>query len=121
MRIVEVVKSQIQALKMLKIEETAGIFKSTWDGFAGQVKTNNTSLVAGYAFPRTTIDTLVPLSKFSGHSRIEYQVVLQFKQQELLIAQTLAGHHRDTKVEEKCAHGHQKEPRKGGNFHCRRL
>ncbi|GLT64315.1 hypothetical protein SLA2020_368190 [Shorea laevis] len=74
------------------------------------VETNNTSLVAGYAFPRTTIDTLVPLSKFCGHSRIECKVVLQFEQQELLIAQALVRHHKDTEVEEKCAHGHQKEP-----------
>jgi hypothetical protein len=68
------------------------------------------SLVASYAFPRTAIDTLVPLSKFSGHSRIEFQVVLQFEQQEPLIAQTLVRHHKDTEVEEKCADGQQKEP-----------
>jgi hypothetical protein len=59
---------------------------------------------------RTAVDTLVPLSKFCGPSRIEYKVVLQCEQQEMLIAQTLARHDKNTQVEEKCADGHQKEP-----------
>ena len=70
----------------------------------GKVETNNTSLVAGYAFPRAAINTLVPLSKFCGQSRIEYKGVLQFEQ-------TLVRHRKhSTKVEEKCAGGHQEEP-----------
>jgi hypothetical protein len=95
---------------MLKTEEAVRIVKFTRNGFVGQVETNNTSLVAGYAFLRTAIDALVPLSKFCGPSRIEYKVVLQFEQQELLIGQTLVRHHNDTEVEKKYAYGHQKEP-----------
>jgi hypothetical protein len=77
---------------MLKIEEAARIIKSTRDGFIGQVETNNTSFMAGYAFPRTAINTLIPLNEFAGPSRIECKVVLQLQQQGLLVADTLPRH-----------------------------
>jgi hypothetical protein len=95
-RRVKVVVSQIQALEMLKSEEATWFVKSTQDEFIGQVKTNNTSLMAGYTFPRTAINTLIPLNKFVGRSGIEWKVVLQLQQQGLLIAETLARHAKDT-------------------------
>jgi hypothetical protein len=51
--------------------------------------------MAGYAFPRTTISTLIQLNKFVGHSRIEWKVVLQLQQQGLLVAETLPKHAKD--------------------------
>jgi hypothetical protein len=52
--------------------------------------------MAGYTFPRTAINTLIPLNKFVGRSGIEWKVVLQLQQQGLLIAETLARHAKDT-------------------------
>jgi hypothetical protein len=52
--------------------------------------------MAGYAFPRTAINTLIPLNKFVGPSRIECKVVLELQQQGLLIVETLARHAKDT-------------------------
>jgi hypothetical protein len=63
-RRVEAVVSQTQALEMSKSEEAARIVKSTRDGFTGLVETNNTSVMAGYTFPKTTINTLISLNKF---------------------------------------------------------
>jgi hypothetical protein len=75
--------------------------KSTRDGFACQVETNNTFVIAGYAFSRTSIKTLIPLNKFFGHSRIECKVVLQLQQQALLVMNTLARRPKDTNAKEK--------------------
>ena len=63
--------------------------------FVVEVETNNTSLAAGYSFPRTAINTFIPTHQFCGQMTVEVKAVLEFKQIGLLIAKTLARHGKD--------------------------
>ena len=77
----ELVVGQIEALKIWKMEETAGIVNSTRDIFAADVKTQNTAIsAASNAHPRTTICTRIPGNELGGKRGIEYQAVLEMEQ-----------------------------------------
>ena len=61
--------------------------------FVVEVETDNTSLAAGYSFPRTAINTFIPRQHFVG--KIKLEALLKFEQIGSLIVKTLTRHGKD--------------------------